>query len=109
MHDGSCSCDCCRDYSVPEQERALKILLRALERVREPGSGLSADERRDLDSSEVVRLDAGFRHPIPAVVFQRRGRLRALKAGFTYGYLLNAETAAIGDSVLSRMREHLSE
>lgn len=109
MHDGRCDCACCRDYSVREQERALENLSRALARVRESGSSVSADERRDLESSEVVRLDAGFRHPIPAVIFQARGRLRTLKAGFTYRYLLNAEAGAIGDSVLSRMREHLSD
>jgi hypothetical protein len=108
MHDLSCGCDCCRNYSEPEQEAALDRLHQAVESVRS-GSDISTEERGDLDLSEVVRVNAGFRHPIPAVMFHPPSRLRKLKAGFTYSYLLEVEPTVIATSILSKMRKHLAD
>jgi hypothetical protein len=107
MHDVNCECECCREYTAQEQEAAIEKLFQALEKTGGDGS-ISADERRDLDLAEVVKVDAGMRHPVPAIMFHPPGRLQKLKAGFTYDYLLETQPAVIASSILSRMRKHLS-
>jgi hypothetical protein len=108
MHDESCACDCCREHTAQEQEAALDKLFQALERAVTDG-GISADERRELDLAEVVRLDVGMRHPVPAVMFHPPSRLQKIKAAFTYLYLLENPTSVIASSILSQVRQELSE
>jgi hypothetical protein len=108
MHDVNCECGCCREYTAQEQDGALEKLFQALEKAVSDGS-ISADERRDLDLAEIVRVNAGTRYPVPAIMFHAPSRLQKLKAGFTCGYLLETQTAVIASSILSRMRAHLPE
>jgi hypothetical protein len=109
MHEESCGCECCRNYSVKDEEAALDNLGRALEDARRDGSALSPNERSDLDLAEVVTVDAGLVQPVPAVMFHPPSRVQSLKAGFTYRYLLDSEPTEIAASILSQIREHLSE
>jgi hypothetical protein len=109
MHDEGCGCELCREYSVHEQEVALQKLEQAVNLLQGADSEASAIERRELDSSEVVLVDAGLENPLPAVMFHPPSRLHRLKAGFTYSYLLDSGIEEIAESLRSKIREHLSE
>jgi len=109
MHDEGCSCALCHEHSAHEQEEGLQKLAQAVQTLRGPSSELWPAERHEFDSAEVVQLDAGFRLPVPAVMFHPPSRLEKLKAGFTYGYRLENSIEEIAASLRGQMREHLSQ
>ena len=103
-----CDCELCGGYTERDQTTAFAKLSGALSLLRD-SVDLGAAEREEVDRAEVVALDAGLNHPVPAVVFEPPSRLETLKAAFTYGYLLASAPEDIAKSIHESIVGELSE
>lgn len=105
----ACHCELCGGHTERERAFAFTRLRDALSLLRDPALDLSQAEREELERAEVVALDAGLDHPVPAVVFEPPSRLQKVKAAFTYGYLIASADQEIAKSIHESIVEGLSE